>query len=102
MYLSLECHDPNSLLNHPKLTDDFGRWPMVEAPLDHCYYSSGSVCLLELGRAKENHYFFFSKGRSCVVRKLFKTAYHEKFEEIMPRAKGEIVLFLILIVACVK
>jgi hypothetical protein len=44
---------------------------MVEAPLDHCYYSSGSVC-------------------------------HEKFEEIMPRAKGEIVLFLILIVACVK
>ena len=31
--------------------------------------SSGIGCLLEMDRAKETILFFFSKDRSCVVRK---------------------------------
>ena len=44
--------------------------PIVEAPLDVCYYSSGISCLLEMGRAKENYSFFLFKGQKLCCKKV--------------------------------
>jgi hypothetical protein len=55
--------------------------------------AAAAVCWRWVGPKRTILFFFlsfFSKGRSCVVRKLFKAAYHEKLEEIMPQQNEKV------------